>query len=822
MHQVGSRESKNKPQTYFALKPLQRGIMLVMLGVAIVAPINFVAITPAQAETLQQLQSFTIPAGSMESALAAFSAQSGVNISFSPEVVKGKSSSGLNGQFQVNDALGKLLAGSGLQAKMEGSGSYSILKSTIVESNESLTLPTVKVAGLRDPATEGTGSYTTHSTDTATGLGLSFRETPQSVSVLTRSQIDDFGLITLDDAVRNITGLVMQKGYDAGDSGSFSARGFPVSNLMLDGLPISTGANGTFNADNDDLAIYDRIEVVRGATGLLTGAGTPSAAINLVRKRPTTEFQGKVTASLGSWDNLRLQFDSSGALNEAKTIRGRTVITVQDRDNFYDVYDERNKQFYAIVEADLTPQTLATIGFHYRDVDVDGFWQGLPTEADGSYLSGISRSTNLSNDFDYWRQTDRTFFAELEQKFGEGWTAKIAANWKRPEQNIQLTGLHLINDNFHQSTQHYRLDNTQDSYDLSINGPFTLLGREHELIVGVGHRRFSNNNWGGWADYSWTAAGPLVDPYNWDSSSVVEPEIDMTLWGIDTVTKQTGVYAATRLNLSERWMAVLGSRISWYEFIDHRNVTGYKVNEEVVPYAGLIYELDNNHSIYTSWTEIFEPQDTLDRNGSLLEPITGTNAEVGIKGEYFDGGLNASLALFQVTQQNRATDDLSGPNPCPGSWGFCQRASGEIESNGIELELSGALTPNWQMMAGYTYVSAKYTKDANKENVGRLYDTDLPRHLFKLATNYQLSGDLNQWRVGGNIYAQNSTYTKTSAYKIEQGAYAVLGLHVGYRINPKTDLQLNINNVFDKEYYQSIGWSEGAIFMEHHVISCLP
>lgn len=243
----------------------------------------------------------------------------------------------------------------------------------------------VSVTAGREATTEGSGSYTTGVSNTATKLNLSLRETPQSVSVLTRQQIDDLGITTLDDAVQSITGLVMQKGNFTGDSGSFSARGFPVDNILFDGLPTSLGANGTFNGDNDDLAIYDRIEVVRGATGLMTGSGTPSAAINLVRKRPTATPQASFSASIGSWSNYRLEADAANAFNEAKTLRGRIVATVQDKKDFVDVLHGRNHQLYGIIEADLRPDTTLTLGAHYRKTDNDGVTTGVVTAADGTF-----------------------------------------------------------------------------------------------------------------------------------------------------------------------------------------------------------------------------------------------------------------------------------------------------------------------------------------------------------------------------------------------------------------------------------------------------
>lgn len=770
----------------------------------------------SQAEPAMQaesVKSYDIAAGSLTGVLNSYAQAAGVVLSFDPALTSGKTSTGLKGSYTVKQGFDVLLRDSGLQVTPAADGGYTLKKVPLgsISSNPDV-LPEISVKAVAETTavTEGTGSYTTSSMSTATRMALSPRETPQSVSVLTRQQIEDQGLVTLDDAVQNITGLTMQKGYYTGDSGSFSSRGFQISNILLDGLPTSTGANGTFNADNDSLDIYDRVEVVRGATGLTTGAGTPSAAINLVRKRPTAETRVNVTLSAGSWDNYRAVLDAGGPLNAAGTLRGRTVITAQDTDYFYDAAHGRNHQFYGILEADLGPVTTATLGIHYRRVDNDGLIPGIPTNTDGSFISGLKRSTNLSNDFDYWKQTDVTVFADLTHKFDNDWQVKAAAVWKRPEQDMLFSGLSRNSGVLYQNSQRYRLDNKQDSYDVSLNGPFSLLGRSHELMFGASYRQYDNRNWGGWAAYSWSTAGPVVNPYNWDSSSVTEPAIDMSRWNIDTTTSQKGVYAATRLNITDTLKIILGARSNWFENENHLTRRDYKVTREITPYAGAIYDLDDSHSVYASWTEIFEPQGNIDRNGNLLEPITGTNYEAGIKGEYFGGRLHASLATFIVRQQNRAVNDLSGPNPCPGSTGgYCQRASGEIESKGVELEVGGGLTPNWQVMTGYTYVAAKYTKDDDPANIGRLYNSNLPRHQFKLTTNYRLPGEFSRWRIGGSLYAQNSVKANDDS-RIEQSAYAILGLNAGYNLNDRTEFRLNVNNLFDKRYYQTLGWDTGG------------
>jgi len=336
-------------------------------------------------------------------------------------------------------------------------------------------------------------------------------------------------------------------------------------------------------------------------------------------------------------------------------------------------------------------------------------------------------------------------------------------------------------------------DENQIGLDGFVSGPFEAFGRTHELVVGASKRIYDmdTRNYSPY-DTNW--------PLNAGKPNFVHTD------NTREVTTQDGVYMTTRLSLADPLKLILGGRLDWYDY-DNRDGDGdYKVTRNVTRYAGLIYDLDDHHSVYVSYSDIFTPQSSKDTSGTPVKPIVGKNYEIGIKGEYFDGALNASVALFRIDQENRAVQVLV-PN-CPQS--TCYEASGEVRSQGIDMELQGALTRNWQVGAGYTYARAHIIKDAaNPGNVNQRFDSDTPEHMFKLTTTYRFEGPLEKLRIGGNISWQSRIYNDFtvvdgSEYRLIQGSYAVTDLMAGYQVNKNLDLQLNANNVFDRKYYSAV------------------
>lgn len=753
------------------------------------------------------------PAQPLADALQSFARASGFQVNYDPAALVGKRAPALAGRMEPDVALQRLLAGSGLAASVSGSiatvapvatqaaaGSVALEATTISADDGSLTGRTT---------TEGTRSYTTGAMSTSTGLPLSIRETPQSVSVITRQRMEDQGMTDLNDVVRYAPGVTLRK--FGGDRQEFLSRGFRIDNVMYDGLPTTAGTFTLDSLSSADLSIYDRVEVVRGATGLMTGAGDPSATLNLVRKRPTAFPQVSVTTSAGSWDRYRTEVDASNKLNEAGTLRGRAVAAYEDGHSFQDVRERKRQTFYGVLEADLSDATTWTIGASKQREDKTSDWGSLPSGPNGENLH-LSRSTFLSGDWAYWDQDNYTLFSDITHTFDNGWKAKLAAQqvWANSDTySNYLTSTaadfsYSSVSDFGTASGAYRTDSDQLNLDASVSGPFQLLGREHELMAGISRRQDKFYQRGGYS-----GATP-VDIYNFRPSSIVKPAKDtLTPYASKNTTTEEAVYAAARFNPVDPLHVIVGGRVSWYDFDNLYSDNDYKATREVTPYAGIIYDLNDTYSVYASYTEIFKPQSEQNSGGSVLEPMTGRSYEIGLKGAYFDGGLNASVALFDTIQENRAYLPANQATFCPGYPAqSCYSAAGEVRSRGIDAEISGQLTPNWQASAAYTLVLSQYTKDVTYED--RRFAPEQPKHLFKAATSYQLTGNLSNWRIGADLQAQSETFERVGTGEAKQDSYALVGLMAGYRFNEHWDGRVNFNNIFDEKYWQGIPTGTGS------------
>lgn len=298
----------------FTVRPLALAITATLLCMS---PLTVQAVeTPAVQETTR---SYSIGAGSLVSVLNRFAEQSGIFIAGHNSLAAGKTSPGLSGSYTPAAGLQRLLQGSGLQAQPQGNNGY-VLELAPLNTGE-LELGATTISGVALGATtEDSHSYTTGSMASATGLPLSIRETPQSVTVITRQQMDDQGSNSIADTLRRAPGVSVQN-YDS-ERWEFSSRGLPITNFQYDGVNSTYDGVYDYGTTSTDMAVYDHLEIIKGSSGLMSGSGDPSATVNLIRKKPTKEFKASVTGTVGSWDNYRTEGDISGPLTESGNVRG--------------------------------------------------------------------------------------------------------------------------------------------------------------------------------------------------------------------------------------------------------------------------------------------------------------------------------------------------------------------------------------------------------------------------------------------------------------------------------------------------------------------
>ncbi|MBC3479516.1 TonB-dependent siderophore receptor [Pseudomonas capeferrum] len=747
---------------------------------------------------------YSIPAGSLASTIDKFAKASGVVVNFSNEAVAGLNSEGLRGNYEVDQGLALLLQGTGLQLQQAGEKRYALVRPRQDGSME-LAATTVSSVGL-GATTEGTGSYTTGSASTATGLRLSARETPQSISVVTRQQIEDQNLNEVAQVLEQTPGVVVDSMGPAGsDANHVYVRGFEVGSIQVDGInrPNTYG----FRDDLSDMVSYDRVEVVRGATGLMSGTGDPGATVNLIRKKPTLETHRKLTLKAGSWDNYRQEFDVSGTLTESGNVRGRFVASNTNSQSHIDRQSLEKQAAYGVLEWDVTDSTMLTVGAEYQEMDSDGAGNhGFPMfNSDGSHFSP-SRSFNSAADWSYHKRRTRTVFTTLDHDLANGWHLKLNAEHNRRSYDdaFATAASGTVNPDgsgINTWTGRWAGEPRQTSFDLSASGPFELFSREHQAYLGASHYKAYYRNDG----YPLWSFQDIDNIHTWDGSLAI-PDAIHTKSSEDALDEtQDGLVASVRWSLADDLSLITGARvIDWRRDEVSTSLSSGDTSRTsrsetgvVTPYIGLVYDLNENWSAYASYTSIFKPQSNKDVGGTYLDPLEGENYELGLKSEFWDKRLTTAFSVFEVHQDNLAVAD--GSNLAPdGNQAY--RAESGTKTRGFEMEMAGEILPDWQVSASYTYA-------VSKDSDGDRLNTEVPRDTLKLFTSYRLQS-VPQLKVGGGVRWQGTEYYKGAGPNDEtftQDPYSVVDLMAQYAFTPQTSVSLNLNNVFDKTYYTAIG-----------------
>lgn len=665
-----------------------------------------------------------------------------------------------------------------------------VLAASSAARAQNTALPEVRVT---DTGTTTEGTYTVRELDIGK-LGQSPREMAQSVSVITRQQLDDRNVTKLEDALKSTVGVNITRLDGAGNYNTITARGFDIGAVLLDGLPIAQGPN---YATALDLALYDRVEVLRGPAGLLQGAGEPGGAVNLVRKRALGRLQVGGGAQLGSFGLRRLEADLTGPLNAAGSLRGRVVVVEDRRDSFVDLLFSNKHAAYGTLELDLAPSTTLSVGATRQRVRamVD---QGLPAYATGQLLD-VPRNTVVATRANRQDMDTRDVFAELEHRLANGGLVKAALRDVRRDnfyRSGRANGAVAANGNFVFETVDLQGELKDRSADLYLATPFALAGRQHRLLLGL-NRNERDNGEGNFA-YGPPSTFNIFAPAYVD---MAYPQLTLPGFTSTTTRTETALYGQAQFSVTDRLRLLGGGRLSWAEVEAKRRSDGGVTSRsapgrQFTPNVAALFDLTPQLTAYTSYAESFVAQTQLDAAGQLLPARSAKQVEVGLKGEFLHKRLQTQAALFRIDDVNRAiADPVVSTAYIPG---------GEVRSEGLELEASGQVAPGWDVLAGYAYTRTEYVK-APVAQQGLAFAPATPKHVVNLSTRYAFrDGALRGLSVGGGVSWRSSFYAQSGAVRLVTGNYALAQLQLGYAFNDRVDLGLTVDNLFDKTYYEKV------------------
>ncbi|TCM21747.1 outer membrane receptor for ferric coprogen and ferric-rhodotorulic acid [Novosphingobium sp. PhB165] len=629
--------------------------------------------------------------------------------------------------------------------------------------------------------------YVVAGQSSSTRLDLSLRETPQAVTVITRAQIEDFGLNTVDDLLRRATGVNVDSAET--DRTYYNARGFDIVNFQFDGIgqPLSYGLqNGQI-----DTSLFERVDIVRGATGLLSQTGNPSAAINFIRKRPTKELGGDASLSYGSYDEVRGSVDVNTPLTEDGSIRTRFVGSYENADSYLDFYHTSRLTLYGVAAADLGPDTVATVGYSWQESDPRGVsWGALPfTYADGTPAT-YPRSTNSAQPWTRWYSLDRNLFGDITLDFGDGWTGKVSVLRRARNQDSKLFYVYYGEDGELAAYPGAYLDKLRETtIDANVTGKVRIAGREHDVVLGV--------NYG---------VSQLVEQESVDAdaigaalpgNSAFEGTFPYPNWGpytpqADFTTKIASAYGLVRLSLADPLKLMLGGNVTNARRDGTSYDTPYSFDKtKFLPFAGLTLDLTGNITAYASYATIFSPQVYLTADHSIIAPLQGKTYEAGVKGEWNGGKLTAAVAVFRTKEDNVA--ESIGFDPTLGQTLY---DGVDAKSQGVEVDVAGEVLPGFQVSGGYAYVDIEDTDGNN----ARAF---IPRHTAHLNATYT-PRFLEALRLGASARYQSRIHNDYT----EQDGYAIVDLMARYQVTRNVSVAVNLDNLTNVKYWTSLQWDQ--------------
>ncbi|MDZ8110286.1 MAG: TonB-dependent siderophore receptor [Nostoc sp. DedQUE12a] len=631
--------------------------------------------------------------------------------------------------------------------------------------------------------------YRVSDTTTGTRTDTPLRDIPQSIQVVPQQVLRDQQINRLDDALRNVAGVTPE--FTSGAGVYYRIRGFEASNnnLLRDGLP-DPGVGDTV-----ELANVERVEVLRGPASVLFGLGNPGGSINIVTKRPLSEPFYAIDATVGSYSFYRGAFDISGPLNDSKSFLYRLNTAYRNSGSFLDFYTSENFNISPAFSLAIGERTKLNLSADYIETRDSG--QGFGVPIIGTILPNpngkIPRNRNLTEPTDEANGTTTRIGYELEHKFSDNWSLRNAFRYGFNSYYLTQTRpgtLEADNRTISRSFSIYDQYFTNYTFTTNVVGKFSTGSIEHQLLFGVDLNRYLN-------------ATPRFASFGAASINIFNPVYGQPRGELDfeainsATTDSLGIFLQDQIAITENFKVLVGARFDTFNQTSEdllNSIETTKSDSAVSPRFGIVYQPIPAISLYASYISSFTPaQGTFLFGGRLqaaFDPERGRQYEVGVKADFNDR-LSATLAFYDLTRTNVLVDDPTT--------GF-QIQTGEQNSQGIELSVTGEILPGWNIFGGYAYTDARITEDATFEVGNRLPNT--ADHAFNVWTTYEiqqgnlqgLGFGLGLFFVGDRAGDLDNTYDVPSYLRTDA---AIFYNRERFRIG------LNFKNLFDTEYFEN-------------------
>ncbi|EOC0266938.1 ferrichrome porin FhuA [Cronobacter dublinensis] len=643
-------------------------------------------------------------------------------------------------------------------------------------------------------------SATTTKTDTP------IEKTPQSVSVVTREEMDTRQPTTVKDALSYTPGVFATRGssstYDVVTIRGFTTSTTVNTNQYLDGMKLQ---GNNYSEVSMDPYFLERVELMRGPTSVLYGNSNPGGIVSMVSKRPTTEPLREVQFKAGSHNLWQTGFDFSDAIDDAGVWSYR--LTGLGRSQNAQQEMAKSTRYAIAPSFSWRPdnQTDFTFLSNFQSDPDAGFYGWLPRSGTiVPYYDANGKAHKLPTDFNEGEENNK--MSRRQQMVGYSFSHAFDDTFT-VRQNLRYNRVHTLYRSVYGNEfkapatinrAYVRSDEDMNvfSVDTQLQSDFATGAVDHKLLTGVDYSRMRNDiN----ADYGTASSLNMLDP------QYGNPNVNVNfLYDVINRQEQTGLYVQDQAEWN-KWVMTLGGRYDFAKTSTYTRSSGAlaETNDQQFTWRGGInYLFDNGVSPYFSYSESFEPVSGSSASGKPFDPSRGKQYEAGVKYVPKDMPVVLTAAVYQLTKDKNLTVDPAN--------NLFSVQGGEIRSRGIELEAKAAVSANVNVTAAYSFTDAKYTHDTLFEDKR---PAEVPRNMASLWADYTFHDTaLSGLTIGaGGRYVGNTVsyyaYGDNKDKPFNVASYTVADAMVKYDLArlglPGSSVALNVNNLFDREYVSS-------------------